>query len=62
MSTHSTYLSKLSLEGLGNLLPLSIASLGEHVYDSLLVGSCRGYSVRPQRGYLKSPKCPISVV
>lgn len=40
--THPAYLSKLSLEGLGNLLPLHIAPLGEHVYDGLLVGSCRG--------------------
>lgn len=40
-SIHPAYLSKLSLEGLGNLLPLRIAPLGEHVYDGLLVGSCR---------------------
>lgn len=39
---HPAYLAKLSLEGLGNLLPLHIASLGEHVYDGLLIGSCRG--------------------
>lgn len=32
------YLAKLSLEGLGDLLPLSIASLREHVDDGLLVG------------------------
>lgn len=39
---YPAYLAKLSLEGLGNLLPLHIASLGEHVYDGLLIGSCRG--------------------
>lgn len=39
--TQPAYLSKLSLEGLGNLLPLHIAPLGEHVYDGLLIGSCR---------------------
>ena len=37
--TQPAYLSKLSLEGLGNLLPLHIAPLGEHVYDGLLIGS-----------------------
>lgn len=41
-SLHLAYLAKLSLEGLGNLLPLHVASLGEHIYDGLLIGSCRG--------------------
>ena len=36
------YLAKLSLEGLGDLLPLCVASLREHVDDGLLVGPCRG--------------------
>lgn len=36
------YLAKLSLEGLGDLLPLCIASLGEHIDDGLLIGPCRG--------------------
>lgn len=37
----SPCLAKLSLEGLGDLLPLRVASLGEHIDDSLLVGPCR---------------------
>ena len=39
------YLAKLSLEGLGDLLPLCIASLREHVDDGLLVGPCRGHGM-----------------
>lgn len=39
------YLAKLSLEGLGDLLPLHVASLGEHIDDGLLVGPCKGWVV-----------------
>ena len=39
------YLAKLSLEGLGDLLPLRVASLREHVDDGLLIGPCKGHGL-----------------